>query len=562
MSGRGGDGGGWEAGSAVCVRGVVAVAVVVSTAPVLVGSVAGTVNTSEFAAGPAVRPLPQPATANPVTATAMTTPRRSGLAFLLRAGLGSATMSVLGSRAALVLVVTGLLLGLSSCGSNSTKSTAGGSIAKVQITAPADGSVVRSDRVTIRGTVTPPDATVQIVGQSAQVGNGVFTGSVALKPGSNTIDVTASAPGATPATTTITLKRPSGSSGSATTTPRPVPSSPNVGPPPLSGPSDCGGGLTAGANTSCPFARNVQDAFNRFGGGLIDVFSPTTGQTYRVFCTSSSPHVCTGGNNASVYFGDSSGYSTSGCGDGLVVGPTTSCGFAENVRAEYQRSGATINRYLATLSHMLNVAKKEWRLIERNPVSDIAKKKEGRGRTRFLSDAERTKLLAVCESSAWPQLHTLVVLAITTGARRGELITLKWDAIDLKAGKAIVTETKNGEPRTLPLVGKALEALRALKLQGSAASPYVFPNPSGFPGYFDHFDHRWRDALTAAELEGFRFHDLRHCCASYLAANGASLLEIADVLGHKTLAMVRRYSHLTQSHKASVIERMVKAQGL
>jgi integrase len=90
----------------------------------------------------------------------------------------------------------------------------------------------------------------------------------------------------------------------------------------------------------------------------------------------------------------------------------------------------------------------------------------------------------------------------------------------------------------------------------------VFPNPSGFPGYFDHFDHRWFEALTAAGIEGFRFHDLRHCCASYLAANGASLLEIADVLGHKTLSMVRRYSHLTQSHKATVIEKMVKAQGL
>ena len=229
---------------------------------------------------------------------------------------------------------------------------------------------------------------------------------------------------------------------------------------------------------------------------------------------------------------------------------------------QYTRSGATINRYLATLSHMLNVAKKEWRLIERNPVADISKKKEGRGRTRFLTDNERSRLLEACAASGWAHLHTLVVLAISTGARRGELITMKWDAVDLKAGKAVVTETKNGEPRTLPLVGKALEALRVMKLQGSAKSEYVFPNPSGFPGYFDHFDGRWRDALEAADLKGFRFHDLRHCCASYLAANGASLLEIADVLGHKTLQMVKRYSHLTQSHKVSVIERMVKAQGL
>lgn len=237
-------------------------------------------------------------------------------------------------------------------------------------------------------------------------------------------------------------------------------------------------------------------------------------------------------------------------------------GALKSLAKEYQRSGATINRYLATLSHMLNVAKKEWRLIDRNPVADIAKKKEGRGRTRFLTDAERNKLLEVCTTSGWPELHALVVLAISTGARRGELITLKWDAVDLKAGTALVTETKNDEPRTLPLVGKALEALRTMKLNGSAKSEYVFPNPSGFPGPFKQFDHRWYEALTAAGLEGFRFHDLRHCCASYLAANGASLLEIADVLGHKTLAMVRRYSHLTQSHKATVIEKMVKAQGL
>jgi integrase len=229
---------------------------------------------------------------------------------------------------------------------------------------------------------------------------------------------------------------------------------------------------------------------------------------------------------------------------------------------QYQRSGATINRYLATLSHMLNVAKKEWRLIDRNPVADIAKKKEGRGRTRFLSDAEREKLLEVCAASGWPQLHTLVVLAISTGARRGELITLKWGAVDLKGGKAILEKTKNGEARTLPLVGKALEALRTMKLQGSAKSEYVFPNPSGFPGYFEHFDHRWRDALTAAGLEGFRFHDLRHTTASYLAAQGASLLEIADTLGHKTLTMVKRYAHLTQSHKVSAIEKMAKERGL
>ena len=111
-------------------------------------------------------------------------------------------------------------------------------------------------------------------------------------------------------------------------------------------------------------------------------------------------------------------------------------------------------------------------------------------------------------------------------------------------------------------MNKTLEALRAMRLQGSARSPWVFPQPSGFPGPYENFDGVWYDALTAAKLTDFRFHDLRHTTASYLAANGASLLEIADTLGHKTLSMVKRYSHLAQSHKVSAIERMAKERGL
>jgi len=134
--------------------------------------------------------------------------------------------------------------------------------------------------------------------------------------------------------------------------------------------------------------------------------------------------------------------------------------------------------------------------------------------------------------------------------------------LDTKAARAVVHETKNGEPGTLPLVGKALESLRELKLKGSARSEYVFPQPSGLPGPYENFDAHWYDALEAAKIEDFHFHDLRHTTASMLAAQGASLLEIADVLGHKTLAMVKRYSHLVVDHKAKVIEKMVVAKGL
>jgi integrase len=229
---------------------------------------------------------------------------------------------------------------------------------------------------------------------------------------------------------------------------------------------------------------------------------------------------------------------------------------------EYIRSGATVNRYLATLGHLLGVAMKEWQLIDRNPVHSISKKKEARGRVRFLSDEERDRLLEACEGSKWPALHTLVSLAISTGARRGELINLKWADVDLKAARAVVHDTKNGDARTLPIVGKALPALRALKLHGSATSPWVFQQPSGVPGPYENFDFHWQAALEAAGIDNFRFHDLRHTTASYLAKQGASLLEIADVLGHRTMAMVKRYSHLAHYHKTTVVERMAKERGL
>ncbi len=229
---------------------------------------------------------------------------------------------------------------------------------------------------------------------------------------------------------------------------------------------------------------------------------------------------------------------------------------------EYKRSGATVNRYIATLSHLFSFAVKERRLLDRNPVSDISRKKEPRGRTRFLSDEERAALLDACTKSGWRGLHTLVLLAITTGARKGELIALKWADVDLKKGRALVREAKNGEQRTLPLAGKALEALRELKLHNSARSEYVFTQPSGLPGPYQHFDTHWYAALEAAGIADFHFHDLRHTTASMLVAQGASLLEIADVLGHKTLAMVKRYSHLVVDHKAKVIEKLIATKGL
>jgi hypothetical protein len=193
--------------------------------------------------------------------------------------------------------------GLTGCGSSAGSTPASGAVS-VRISAPSDGRVVSTDRITVRGTVTPANAAVQVVGQSAQVGQGVFTASTPLQPGANQIDILASAPGQAPSSTTITVTR----RNTGSTAPATKPSDPGAS---SSGSSSsgttyngtaCGGGVVAGPNTSCPFAQNVVATYNQTGGGTVSVYSPVTNQTYSMSCTSSPPHVCTGANNASVYF--------------------------------------------------------------------------------------------------------------------------------------------------------------------------------------------------------------------------------------------------------------------
>lgn len=219
-----------------------------------------------------------------------------------------------------------------------------------------------------------------------------------------------------------------------------------------------------------------------------------------------------------------------------------------------RRSPATINRYQQAVSSVLSWAVDEgW--ITKNPALGMKKKQEPRGRTRYLSDDERTALLAACDVSEWQDLGLLVRLALSTGARRGELLNLRWHDIDLKARLARIGKTKNDEPRMLPLIEPVRNRLEAKPrpIKGGL----LFPAPRNPERHYTDFRKHWKIAVAAAKLQDFRFHDLRHSCASYLAMNGASPLEIGDVLGHKTLAMVRRYSHLSTAHKQKLIERVL-----
>ncbi len=141
------------------------------------------------------------------------------------------------------------------------------------------------------------------------------------------------------------------------------------------------------------------------------------------------------------------------------------------------------------------------------------------------------------------------------GMRKGEILNLQWSHLDLDKGKAILHETKNGERRTVSLTGHALTILREYADRPRHfCSPYVFPSTFGSKPI--QIRTSWITAVNLANLPDFHFHDLRHTFASYLAMNGATLAEIAEALGHKTLAMVKRYAHLTEEHTRSVIEKM------
>lgn len=218
------------------------------------------------------------------------------------------------------------------------------------------------------------------------------------------------------------------------------------------------------------------------------------------------------------------------------------------------RSPATVVRYMAALSHVFTIAINEWQWLEDNPLRKVKKPREPRGRVRFLSDEERSRLLDACKQSKNKYLYMCVILALSTGMRKSELMSLKWDALNLNEGYLILHATKNDQRRRVPLAGPALNLLKQHAKIRRLDTDLLFPGDNPLTP----IDLRtaFENALKKAGIEDFRWHDIRHSTASYLAMNGASLAEIAEVLGHKTLAMVKRYAHLTEDHVSSVVTAM------
>lgn len=218
------------------------------------------------------------------------------------------------------------------------------------------------------------------------------------------------------------------------------------------------------------------------------------------------------------------------------------------------RSPSTVVRYMAILSHAFTIAIKEWGWVDDSPIRKVTKPKEPRGRVRFLDEAERNTLLQACKDSRNHYLYTIVILALSTGMRQAEILNLKWSDVDFEKERVILHETKNGEMRQVAIAGHALELLKELDKIRRLDTHHLFPGK--FPKKPIDIRSAWETAVQKTGITNLRFHDLRHSCASYLAMNGASLAEIAEVLGHKTLSMVKRYAHLSDTHTASVLQKM------
>ena len=229
---------------------------------------------------------------------------------------------------------------------------------------------------------------------------------------------------------------------------------------------------------------------------------------------------------------------------------------AKNSKSEVKlRSTATCNRILAALSSVMSLASMEWQLIDENPCKKVRKLAEPRGRTRFLSDQERERLLRVCKESESKDLYLAVMISLNTGARKKEVWELNWNQVDLKNGVVTFNQTKNDEIRSVPLLGNVLDLLLDRNKVRRIDTSMVFPSKAD-PKNGILLERPWRTALKNAGIEDFRWHDLRHSAASYLAMSGVPMRSIAEILGHKTLQMVKRYSHLSQEHLREEMNKM------
>jgi integrase len=227
-------------------------------------------------------------------------------------------------------------------------------------------------------------------------------------------------------------------------------------------------------------------------------------------------------------------------------------------RIREQKKPATINREVACLKCIINKAI-EWGYMHDNPVRKVKLLKENNTRMRFLKREEVERLLKECDELTkkdprYKHLKPALIIALNTGLRKRELLDLKWQDIDLQTGIIYLTDTKNNERREAPMneiVKKTFSEIRRYP-----GSPYIFHNKDGDKYY--KLDKSFFTALKKSGIIDFHWHDLRHTFASHLVMNGVDIKTVQELMGHKSIEMTLRYSHLSQGHKQSAVELLGK----
>ena len=208
---------------------------------------------------------------------------------------------------------------------------------------------------------------------------------------------------------------------------------------------------------------------------------------------------------------------------------------------------ATINRFIAVIAHMFTKAA-DWKMIDRADIPKVKLLREDNRRLRYLSREECMELIAACH----PHLKPIVITALNTGMRKQEILGLRWDNhVDLKHGFILLSHTKNGERREIP-INATLRAMfqslpRRLDVQ------YLFFDPANGKPYKE-VKKSFATTLKRAKIKDFHFHDLRHTFASHLIMAGIDLVTVKELLGHADIKMTLRYAHLAPSHKVNAVE--------
>ena len=215
------------------------------------------------------------------------------------------------------------------------------------------------------------------------------------------------------------------------------------------------------------------------------------------------------------------------------------------IKRAKQVSPATVNRELACIKHIFTKAI-EWGKADLNPVRKVKLFRENNKRLRYLEKEEIKRLLSNCSG----HLKPIITIALNTGMRKGEILGLKWQDIDIQKGIVYLLNTKNSERREIPMNKLVRDAL--VKVPKHPESPFVFCNKDGKP--YGTIQTSFFTACRKADIINFRFHDLRHTFASHLVMSGVDLNTVRELMGHKSLEMTLRYSHLSPDHKGRAVD--------